>query len=250
MGMEYVGLNRVKALDCRVAVCVPGDARLQYMLELVFHRAQIQCYQSPQQLYAELELGKSYHLIFLDTEFAPKNGIVWGKAIRELLPKVELVYVTHHADWAVDAFQLNALHYILAPYDQESLEEVKRRLKCHQCGSHMLVIDGYQQHIPCRKISYIESVHNNLIVHFTTGRVLKLRGSISGFMQLLDDNFLKINRGIIVNMAAIEKMESESCSVNGMTFMLSRKERANNKRRYQEWMLTDAIQGDQGEDDL
>ena len=60
-------------------------------------------------------------------------------------------------------------------------------------------------------------------------------------MEKVDERFLRVNRGILVNMEAIEQMNTDSCQVAGMIFMLSRKERAANKRRYNDWLFKTAM---------
>ena len=66
-------------------------------------------------------------------------------------------------------------------------------------------------------------------------------------MEKLDDRFLRINRGVIVNMEAIERMNGDSCEIGGITFMLSRRERAENRRRYNDWLFKIAMGGKENE---
>ena len=61
------------------------------------------------------------------------------------------------------------------------------------------------------------------------------------FMENLDERFLRVNRGIIVNMEAIERMDSDSCRVEGLIFMLSRKERSELRKRYNDWLFRNAM---------
>ena len=44
-------------------------------------------------------------------------------------------------------------------------------------------------------------------------------------------------------MEAIDKMKTDSCEVAGVTFMLSRKERAENKKKYNDWLFKNAMGG-------
>ena len=70
-----------------------------------------------------------------------------------------------------------------------------------------------------------------------TGAVIKVRESLQMFMTNLDDRFLRINRGVIVNMEAVERMNTDSCEVEGMVFMLSRRQRAENRRKYNDYIF-------------
>ena len=60
-------------------------------------------------------------------------------------------------------------------------------------------------------------------------------------MEKLDERFLRINRGVIVNMEAVEKMNTQSCEIAGVTFMLSRKTRAESRKKYNDYMFEAAM---------
>ena len=57
----------------------------------------------------------------------------------------------------------------------------------------------------------------------------------------LDDRFLRINRGVVVNMDAVEKMNSDSCEIAGLTFMLSRKTRHESRKKYNDFLFQRAM---------
>ena len=48
-------------------------------------------------------------------------------------------------------------------------------------------------------------------------------------------------------MEAIERMNGDSCEIGGITFMLSRRERAENRRRYNDWLFKIAMGGKENE---
>src|SRR5690554_3694966 len=54
-------------------------------------------------------------LIFLDVEMPGMNGLELAEKILEVNPKVEIVFVTAFNQYAVQAFELNALDYIVKP---------------------------------------------------------------------------------------------------------------------------------------
>ena len=56
-------------------------------------------------------------------------------------------------------------------------------------------------------------------------------------MENLDERFLKVNRGIIVNMEAVERMNTDSCKVDGVVFMLSRRQRSECRKKYSEYLF-------------
>ena len=73
--------------------------------------------------------------------------------------------------------------------------------------------------------------------------VLKVRGSLQDFQKQLDDRFLRINRGVIVNMEAVEKMNTDSCKIDGVIFMLSRRQRMENRKKYNDYLFRQYMDG-------
>lgn len=186
--------------------------------------------------------GVYYDIVFLDILLSDTNGIEIGRRIRTFFPALTLVFVSNSRDFGPEAFEVNALHYLVKPCNQVQLAQVKKRYQCGRERKAVIRLGKDQtQEIPCYMITYIESVHNNLLIHLFTGTTVKVRGSLCGFTEQVDDRFLRVNRGVLINMEAIEQMNTDSCQVSGMTFALSRKERAANKRRYNNWLFQRAL---------
>ncbi|WP_258881742.1 response regulator [Paenibacillus sp. sptzw28] len=61
-------------------------------------------------------------VIFLDIDMPILNGIAVAEAIYPLLPEAEIVFVTAFDDYAVKAFELNAVDYLLKPFSQKRLK--------------------------------------------------------------------------------------------------------------------------------
>lgn len=72
--------------------------------------------------------GLKPDIVFLDVEMPEINGIELGAKLLEYDDEIEIVFVTAYEQYAIQAFKLNALHYILKPVDQESIDEVLRRI--------------------------------------------------------------------------------------------------------------------------
>ena len=102
----------------------------------------------------------------------------------------------------------------------------------------MRIRSGAQgKEIPFQRIAYIESEHNNLHIYLLNGTVFTVRDSIQNYMDRLDDRFLRINRGVIINMEAVDRMNVDSCEIAGKIFLLSRKTRAESRKRYNDYLF-------------
>jgi two-component system LytT family response regulator len=74
-------------------------------------------------------------VLFLDIEMPYLSGI----DLVEVLPKEKaphLVFMTAHKEYALKAFELNAIHYLLKPVDPEQLKEVISRIKRLESNSN------------------------------------------------------------------------------------------------------------------
>ncbi len=215
-------------------------------LKEVWDNTQIETFENGTEMFRKIQQGTYFDLIFLDVIMEQDDGIKTGKKIRRYFPGIELVYISSSREFGPEIYELNALHYLVKPYTQEALLEVKHRFWAYREKRRRAVIHlarERQQDIPLHMITYIESSHNNLLIHLITGSEIKVRGSLQSFMEKLDGRFLRINRGVIVNMESIEQMKADSCKIVGITFMLSRKGKAENKKRYSDWLFKNAIGG-------
>lgn len=233
----------------RIAVCDDEKMERESLCQEIrraWADAEIEEFESGVRIHEQIRKGAYYDIVFLDILLDDSNGIEIGRKIRSLFPSMALVFVSNSRDFGPEAFEVNALHYLVKPCDQEQLAQVKERYQRGRESKAVIRLGKDQtQEIPCYMITYIESVHNNLMIHLVTGATVKVRASLCGFMEQVDDRFLRVNRGVLVNMEAIDQMNTDSCQVSGMTFILSRKERAANKRRYNNWMFQKVMSGRQ-----
>lgn len=68
------------------------------------------------------------NLVFLDIEMPETNGIELAEYIQEELSDVKIVFITAYDAFAVKAFELNAVDYIMKPVKRDRLIETIRRL--------------------------------------------------------------------------------------------------------------------------
>lgn len=71
-----------------------------------------------------LRLAKEFHpdTAFLDVEMpGPMNGLVLGKHLRQDNPRLNIIIITGHSEYALEAFELDASGYLLKPLTQEAV---------------------------------------------------------------------------------------------------------------------------------
>lgn len=105
-----------------------------------------------------IRLSKSIpaDVVFLDIDMPGKNGIEVALELADQETPPVVVFVTAHNEFAVKAFELHAIDYILKPYDparlQKSLERVKEAVKLKKPMREKLTAFGNDYAAQSRKI--------------------------------------------------------------------------------------------------
>lgn len=172
------------------------------------------------QLIAELEPD----VIFLDINMPGMTGFELIKKL-ETIPKV--IFVTAYDEYAIQAFEVNALDYVLKPVDPERLEEAVNKLNIEEeeyesglsiatrkerkltAEDRVFIKDGEKCFfIELSKIRMFESKGNYVKVYFDDNKPMILR-SLNGLEDRLDsESFFRANRKFIINLNWITHIEN------------------------------------------
>ncbi|MBU5428066.1 response regulator [Tissierella pigra] len=75
-------------------------------------------------------------VIFLDIEMGEVNGLEVAELFTKELAAVEIVFITAYSKYAVDAFEINAIDYLLKPVQEKRLNKTIERLRQKTMGNH------------------------------------------------------------------------------------------------------------------
>ena len=156
-------------------------------------------------------------LLFLDVQMPEKSGFDLLESIRGELPHV--IFTTAYDEFALRAFEVNALDYLVKPITPERLGLALSRIRDAgpqpvsdaplRASDHVLVRDGARcWFIPLRRIRLLESDGNYTRVYFDSVKPLIYRSLTTLEQRLPSDAFFRINRQQIVNLDYIENIES------------------------------------------
>lgn len=165
-------------------------------------------------------------LIFLDVNMPELSGFEMLKKL-DNIPHV--IFITAYDEYALKAFDVNALDYILKPIDPERLAEAIEKLKereeaefesTHEMRTSrkdrmltstdkVFVKDGEKCFfVELSKVRMLESDGNYVKVYFGKNRPLILR-SLNSFESRLDpEHFFRANRKFIINLDWIDSVEN------------------------------------------
>jgi two-component system LytT family response regulator len=163
-------------------------------------------------------------LLFLDIQMPGKNGFELLSSIEGKSP--EVIFTTAYDEYAIKAFEYNALDYLLKPIDTDRLKETIHRIEENQAmpeisisnhervekilgeNDQVFVKDGEKcWFVKLGKIRLFESMGNYVRLHFDDQKPLVLK-SLNNLEERLDPGtYFRANRKHIINLHWIEKIE-------------------------------------------
>jgi two-component system, LytTR family, response regulator len=169
-------------------------------------------------------------LLFLDVQMPGADGFGLLESVRaaarDAASPMAVVFVTAHAQFAVRAFDAQALDYLLKPFRRERFEATLDRVR-QFVGSRaaeltlieepppltiepdrMVVKSGHQLvFVPFDELELIRAAANYVTLHFGHNEVLDVREKIGVLAQQLPvARFLRIHRSYIVNLAQLRSL--------------------------------------------
>ena len=164
-------------------------------------------------------------LLFLDIQMPEQNGFELLQALEPPVP--EVIFVTAYDKYALQAFENNALDYLVKPVEPERLARAVERLRKLEPAampsaegepapatgalkdeSQVLVRDGDRcWFVPVRDIVLLEAEGSSTRVFFGNNKPVLSRALTALEARLPADRFFRINRSQIVNLKCIENIE-------------------------------------------
>jgi len=148
-------------------------------------------------------------LIFLDIQMPGKSGF----ELLELLEWVpQVIFITAFDQYAVKAFEVSALDYLMKPVREErfakAMEQVRGKILMPR-EERLFVKDGQQYHfVNWATVHLVESMDNYARLHFEGKKVL-IKTSLNQLEKKLDAAvFFRINRSQIINITFLDKINA------------------------------------------
>lgn len=171
-------------------------------------------------------------VVFLDIQMPGMSGFdVLARVAEVHLPVV--VFVTAHDDYAIRAFDIRAIDYLLKPYTRERFDEALRRARRElaqreeeEGSSKVLDLLGggeekYLSRLAVRardrfvlvrveEVDWFEAASNYVEVH-ARGKSFLVRSTVANLEQKLDPHrFVRIHRSVIVNVDRVAEIRSDA----------------------------------------
>lgn len=133
------------------------------------------------------------------------DGIETGRLIREMDDKVEIVYCTSSKDFAIAAYDVHAMGYLLKPYETLRIGAViDYYVQKHPQKNHNFIQVKSKRKpliIPYKDIIHMESDNKVVYIYTTTQGAVKVYSKLDAFEEELSDSrFLRCHQSYLVNM--------------------------------------------------
>lgn len=160
-------------------------------------------------------------LLFLDIDMPNISGIYIAEMLADLQPEIKICFVTAFDDFAIKAFEINALDYILKPCTRERLDSCigkindiawkKKELEAmSDCSTYDLdIICGYDDEnivlLNYNDIFYIETVQGGTEIH-CKDTIYRGNKALNFYEEKLKKKaFFRTHKCYLVNLSKVDK---------------------------------------------
>jgi len=154
-------------------------------------------------------------LLFLDIQMPDVSGINFYKSIGQ---HKMVIFTTAHSEFAVEGFNLNAIDYLLKPFEFErfklavnkAIEHQEYLAKQYNTEKSILVRSEYKLvKVLLKDIEYIESYDDFIKIHILGNKPVLTLISLKVVIEMLPaDQFIRIHRSYIISLSQITSIRN------------------------------------------
>ncbi len=162
-------------------------------------------------------------VVFLDINMPGVNGIQLAEGLKTHPAPPALVFVTAYAEYAVKAFELSALDYLLKPVEEarldQALDKVRNRMALQgsatsgeeSCGVVRLMVDkaGRKQFVASDDILFATTRDDYTHLRTTEDHFLSSESLAKLELRLVQHGFFRVHRRYLVNLHKIEAVSTQ-----------------------------------------
>ena len=207
----------------RIAVCDDEQLYLdkaRAMLEqyAAAHDMEItaEAFSTPSALLDSMEAGVRHDIYLLDIYMPGVSGMSVATELRSKGVRSPIIFLTSSTEHAVEAFGVDATHYLLKPYTQQNffaaMDKAMQSISSHAEESIVLKIDGEYRNVTVDHILYCEAANNYQRLWMKDSDTLLVRMTASELYDMLVgfDSFYRCGRAYILNLNHVKKVTANS----------------------------------------
>lgn len=157
--------------------------------------------------------------VFLDIQMPEVSGLDVAASLPSPAPL--LVFATAYDEYAIRAFDANAVDYLLKPYDEQRLRRAVERLQARLASrtpapptglpARQLLVNerGATRIVRSEDILWLETADNYVVLHTAQGSPM-LRQTLSALLDTLGPDFIRVHRRAAVRRSAVDRVEADA----------------------------------------
>lgn len=204
---------------------------MQYKEEHPEQQMNVLFFDSPLELLTYVESNNRFDIVLLDIYMPGLLGTSVAQELRDMGDECEIIFLTSSPDHAIEAFSLNAAHYLLKPFSEQefylALDKVFVNI-AKKSASYLTVkaTTGIIR-LNLDRFVYSESENHVQCIRMLGGEIVRIRKSSTELFELIErePRFYKCGNTYIINMDYIAELTSKEIVLStGVKIpMLSRK---------------------------
>ena len=211
----------------------PARSELRYLLEETGRVEEICEASSARDAVEKLMVGRP-DVLFLDISMPKTNGMQLAEALHKLKNPPQVVFVTAYSEYALEAFDVDAVDYLMKPVETERLERALDKVASRgqldaapAAPIERIPVEkgGRKVLVPIDQIRFIEAKDDYSCIYTDNDRFLSVISLAQLEAKLAPHGFFRVHRGYIVNLQYVEDVEVVASGVMrlGITGMEDKK---------------------------
>lgn len=201
--------------------------------------ASIKTFMSGEEL---LKAKKKFDIILLDLMLPGIDGL---EVARQISSRSRIIFITSYREYAVEAFDANAVHYLVKPVTEErlflALDRAVNQTEQMDNQALTLIKSGKTQVIFIRDILYCEVFNHQVRIHTVHG-TYDYFGTLDMLETKLDERFFRCHRSFVVNMSCVAGQEKGiAILTNGEKIFISRRKQTDFIQRLLNFLKNEVI---------
>lgn len=162
---------------------------------------------------------KAYDIALMDICMPGVSGTDAAEEMLAKNPEMSVIFLTTSDEYAVEAFAMNATHYLLKPFTQEQFDAALDRAIKKTVDQILLsldCVDGVYR-VRISEIVSIESQNHYLLLVLSSGETLRLRMKLSQMFVEIQKypEFIKIGASYVINLDFVRSISGNNIEMQG-----------------------------------
>lgn len=185
--------------------------------------------------------GSDADIVFLDIQMPGMDGMKAARILRTTGSRAVIVFVTALEDAVFEAFDVDAVHYIVKPFDKSRLTDAIRKAitAANERKAVADILSGeHEEAVPPRSftvksggvnrrviltdIAYAEVFDRRIVLHMQDKECIEFYGRMTELEHVSGSDFFRIHRAYLINLKYVSSYDSKSVAVMGNPIPVAR----------------------------